>query len=45
VARRRQEVARDLHEKVFAWITLGDERDLVESWVAGVCRHRRTPTH
>jgi guanine deaminase len=41
VARRRQEVARDLHEKVFAWITLGDERDLVETWVAGECRHRR----
>jgi guanine deaminase len=41
VARRRQQVARDLHEKVFAWIMLGDERDLVESWVAGVCRHRR----
>jgi guanine deaminase len=41
VARRRQQVARDLHEKVFAWITLGDERDLVETWVAGQCRHRR----
>jgi guanine deaminase len=41
VARRRQQVAHDLHEKVFAWITLGDERDLVESWVAGVRRHRR----
>ncbi len=41
VAQRRQQVARDLHEKVFAWILLGDERDLVESWVAGVCRHRR----
>jgi guanine deaminase len=42
VARRRQQVARDLHEKVFAWITLGDERDLVETWVAGECRHRRS---
>jgi guanine deaminase len=41
VARRRQQVARDLHEKVFAWVTLGDERDLVETWVAGQCRHRR----
>jgi guanine deaminase len=41
VAQRRQQVARDLHEKVFAWITLGDERDLVETWVAGECRHRR----
>ena len=43
VAQRRQQVARDLHEKVFAWITLGDERDLVESWVAGERRHRRDP--
>ncbi len=42
VARRRQQVARDLHEKVFAWITLGDERDLVETWVAGECRHWRS---
>jgi len=41
VARRRQQVARDLHEKVFAWVMLGDERDLVETWVAGQCRHRR----
>ena len=41
VARRRQEVARDLHEKVFAWVTLGDERDLVETWVAGGRRYRR----
>jgi len=41
MARRRQQVARDLHEKVFAWITLGDERDLVETWVAGECRYRR----
>ena len=41
VAQRRQQVARDLHEKVFAWITLGDERDLVESWVAGVRRYGR----
>jgi guanine deaminase len=41
VARQRQQVARDLHEKVFAWITLGDERDLAESWVAGTCRYRR----
>jgi guanine deaminase len=41
LARHRQELARDLHEKVFAWITLGDERDLVESWVAGQRRYRR----
>jgi guanine deaminase len=41
VARRRQQVARDLHEKVFAWITLSDERDLVETWVAGARRYQR----
>ncbi len=41
VAERRQQMARDLHERVFAWIMLGDERDLIESWVAGVRRHRR----
>jgi guanine deaminase len=41
VARHRHGLARDLHEKAFAWIMLGDERELVESWVAGVCRHRR----
>ena len=28
-----QRVARDLHEKVFAWLTLGDERNLAETWV------------
>ncbi len=41
LARHRQSLARDLHEKLFAWITLGDERDLLESWVAGVRRYRR----
>jgi guanine deaminase len=35
-------VARNLHEKVFAWIMLGDERDLVESWVAGAPAYRRS---
>jgi guanine deaminase len=38
-ARRRQQVARDLHDRLFAWITSGDERDLVETRVAG----RRMP--
>jgi guanine deaminase len=42
VARHRQQVARNLHEKVFAWIMLGDERDLVESWVAGAPAYRRS---
>ena len=35
VAQRRQAVARDLHERLFAWLTLGDEADLVETWIAG----------
>lgn len=35
LAQRRQAVARDLHERLFAWLTLGDEADLVETWVAG----------
>ncbi len=36
VAQRRIEVARDLHERVFAWLMLGDERCLVAAYVAGV---------
>ncbi len=35
------EVARGLHEKVFAWLTLGDERCLAAAYVNGVQRHRR----
>jgi guanine deaminase len=31
-----------LHERVFAWLTLGDERNLVQTWVAGRCRYIRT---
>ncbi|TXH58556.1 MAG: guanine deaminase [Burkholderiaceae bacterium] len=41
VVERRMEVARGLHEKVFAWLTLGDERCLVAAYVNGVQRHRR----
>ena len=41
VAARRMEVARGLHEKVFAWMTLGDERNLVANYVNGVQRYRR----
>lgn len=41
VAERRMEVARGLHEKVFAWLTLGDERNLRRTWVNGVERYRR----
>jgi guanine deaminase len=39
VARHRDALAaapgRDLHERVFAWVTLADDRNLVETWVAG----------
>ncbi len=41
VALRRDALARELHERLFAWVTLGDERNLVESWVAGVQRYAR----
>jgi guanine deaminase len=41
VAARRMAVASSLHEKAFAWMTLADDRNLVEAWVAGVARHRR----
>jgi guanine deaminase len=41
VAARRQAVARDLHERLFAWLTLADEQDLVETRVAGVSRYAR----
>jgi len=41
VGHRRLEVARGLHEKVFAWMTLGDERNLVKTFVQGVQRYRR----
>jgi guanine deaminase len=37
VAQRRQEVAQSLHEKVFAWLTMADPRDLQQTWVAGRC--------
>ena len=38
VAERRLSVARGLHEKVFAWMTLADERNLAGCYVAGVKR-------
>ena len=40
-AKRRQAVSRDLHERLFAWLTAADEGDLVQTWVAGVARHQR----
>jgi guanine deaminase len=39
---RRQQVARDLHEKVFAWMCLANERHLVRTWVAGRPLYERT---
>ncbi|MEI6028975.1 MAG: hypothetical protein WCT47_20035 [Betaproteobacteria bacterium] len=38
LAKRRQAVARDLHERLFAWLNLADERDLVETRVAGMAQ-------
>jgi guanine deaminase len=41
VAEHRDRLARDLHERVFAWMTLGDERNLIDTWVAGARRYTR----
>ena len=38
VAQRRDDVTRSLHERVFAWLTLADERNLAAVYVAGVKR-------
>jgi guanine deaminase len=35
VATARDAAARGLHERVFAWTTLADERNLAATWVAG----------
>ena len=35
VAERRMAVARGLHERVFAWMTLADDRNLAATYVAG----------
>jgi guanine deaminase len=35
VAQARDAAARSLHERVFAWMMLADERNLVATWVAG----------
>ena len=45
VAQRRMEVARSPHERAFAWMTLADDRNLVETWVAGALRHARRHPH
>ena len=41
VSARRMGVARSLHEKAFAWMTMADDRNLVAAYIAGVERHRR----
>lgn len=33
--------AQELHARVFAWMLLGDERNLHQTYVAGRCRHDR----
>jgi guanine deaminase len=35
----RLSLARSLHERVFAWMMLADERHLRQTWVAGLCVH------
>ncbi len=35
VPMQRDAMARDLHDRLFAWMMLGDERNLCETWVAG----------
>ncbi|HEX6708494.1 MAG TPA: guanine deaminase [Albitalea sp.] len=41
VAARRHEMARSLHERMFAWMTLADERNLVATLVNGKARYQR----
>jgi guanine deaminase len=41
VAERRLSMARNLHERVFAWMMMADERNLAAAYVAGVARYRR----
>ncbi len=37
----RDSPAHDLHERLFAWLTLADDRNLAETWVGGVRRFSR----
>jgi guanine deaminase len=41
VARGRDALARDLHERLFAWMMLADERNLVTTLVAGRTQYKR----
>ncbi len=38
----RQNMARDLHDRLFAWLLLSDDRHLASTWVAGVEQFRRS---
>jgi len=38
LAQRRQAAARDLHDRLFSWITLAGEGDLLETRIAGVAQ-------
>ena len=38
---QRMAATRELHERVFAWLLLSDDRHLDSTWVAGQCRYRR----
>jgi guanine deaminase len=42
VAARRGAVARTLHERVFAWMMLGDERNLAAAYIAGRTHYDRS---
>jgi guanine deaminase len=42
VSEHRNGVAKRLHERVFAWLTLSDERNLLAAYVAGQARYRRS---
>ena len=41
VAARRMGVARSLHERAFAWMTMADDRNLRGTWIAGTLRYSR----
>jgi guanine deaminase len=41
VALGRDALARDLHERLFAWMMLADERNLVTTLVAGRTQYKR----
>ena len=42
VAAQRDARAASLHERFFAWLTLADDRNLAQTFVAGTSRHLRT---